>query len=90
MIERKRLRLRCVEELFSFKKLIEGWPRRATPTFTLRGSSYSKRKCRGGPPWPPFVNSRNLKEVFKVTLIYGFILLASQVIFLPMIKLTFS
>jgi len=38
---------------FSQKVLREGRPRRAAPTFTLSVHQYPRRKCRGGPPWPP-------------------------------------
>jgi hypothetical protein len=30
-----------------------GWPRRATPTITRRGSRELGSICRGGSPWPP-------------------------------------
>ena len=48
-----------------------GWPRRATPTFTVRVSNYSRRKCRGGPPWSPVVSKQFLPGDFDLLFIHS-------------------
>ena len=62
---------------FARKVFRIGRPRRAAPTFTPGVHQYPRRKCRGGPPWPPDCRflcklARNILACLPLLVCFGF------------------